>query len=422
MAAAPAPAAPGREEMMNRMTRKIVLVVSAIIFAYVSVGYLLAKTNDDKSYRVLTVYSEVLEHIQHDYVEEPNLHAATAGALHGLLDSLDPQSSYLSALEYADYKKKTAQPEPAQAGVVLSRRFGYIMVVSVLPDSPAQKAGVHNGDILESIGGFSTDRMAIGQANVLLSGPAGQKVKVGIVRPDKPAPDEVEITLEKLAPEHITVEQLPNDVTLLRIPSFEPGMVAQLREKLVALNGSDSKKVILDLRDAAAGQDQEGIDAAKLFLSSGTITTLKGQTVTAQTFSADPAKVVWKNPVVALISDNTAGPAEILAAALSGNHRGETVGVRTFGMASQQKWIELDDGSALNLTVAMYYTPAGKSIADDGVAPSTPLHLVADDLAWLKNYEEGKAASSPTADDPFIKKALELLSAPPAAAPVKKAA
>jgi carboxyl-terminal processing protease len=407
---------------MNRVTRKIVLALSALVFAYVSVGYLLAKTNEDKSYRVLTVYSEVLEHIQHDYVEDPNLHAVTAGALHGLLDSLDPQSSYLSALEYADYKKKIAQPQPAQAGVVLSRRFGFIMVVSVLPDSPAQKADVHNGDILESIGGFSTDRMAIGQAEVLLSGPVGQRVKVGIVRPEKPQPDEVEITLERPVPEHVTVEQLPNDVALIRVPSFEPGMVAQLRERLVVLNASDSKKVILDLRNAAAGPDQEGVDAAQLFLPSGTITMLKGQTVTAQTFSADPAKVVWKNPVVALISDDTAGAAEILAAALSGNHRGETVGVRTFGMASQQKWIELDDGSALNLTVAMYYTPGGKSILDDGVAPSAPLHLVADDLAWLKNYEEGKAASSPMADDPFIKKALELLSAPPAAASAKKAA
>ncbi len=408
---------------MNRMTRKIVLALSALVFAYVSVGYLLAKTNDDKSYRVLTVYSEVLEHIQHDYVEDPNLHTVTAGALHGLLDSLDPQSSYLSPLEYADYKKKAALPQPAQAGLVLSRRFGFIMVVSVLPDSPAKQAGIHNGDILESIGGFSTDRMSIGQAGVLLSGPVGQKVTVAIVRPEKPKPDEVEITLAKLTPEHITVEQLPNDVTMLRIPSFETGIVAQLREKLVALNNSNSKKLILDLRDAAAGPDEQGVDAAQLFLSSGTITTLKGQTIAAQTFSADPAKVVWKNPVVALISDNTAGPAEILAAALSGNHRGATVGVRTFGMASEQKWIVLDDGSALDLTVAMYYTPGGKSILNDGVEPSAPLHLVADDLAWLKNYEEGKPDASPLTDDPFLKKAMDLLSAPPAeSAPVKKAA
>jgi carboxyl-terminal processing protease len=405
---------------MNRMTRRIVLILSAVVFAYVSVGYLLAKTNDDKSYRVLTVYSEVLEHIQHDYVEDPNLHAVTAGALHGLLDSLDPQSSYLSPLEYADYKKKTAEEQPANAGAVLSRRFGYIIVVSVLPDGAAQKAGVRNGDILESIGGFSTDRMSIGQTDVLLSGPVGQKVKVGIVRPDKPAPEEVEITLMKPAPEHVTVEQLPNDVALIRIPSLETGMVAQLHEKLVSLNNTNTKKVILDIRSAAAGPDQAGIDAAQLFLSSGTIATLKGQTVAAQTFSADPAKVVWKNPVVALISDNTAGPAEILAAALSGNHRGETVGVRTFGMASQQKWIVLDDGSALNLTVAMYYTPSGKSIPDNGVEPSTPLHLVADDLAWLKNYEEGKTSSA--SDDPFIKKALQVLSAPAAAVPEKKAA
>jgi carboxyl-terminal processing protease len=403
---------------MNRATRRVVLLLSVVVFAYVAVGHLLAKTNDDKSYHVLTVYSEVLEHIQHDYVEDPNLHAVTAGALHGLLDSLDPESSYLSALEYADYKKNTAKERPGQAGTVVSRRFGYIILISVLPDSPAEKAGLRQGDILESIGEFSTDQMSIGQAQVLLSGQPGDKVKVSIVRPEKAQPDEAEITLARLAPSHIVQDKLAGDVAYLRISAMDDGAARELAMKLKELDRAGADKLILDLRDCAAGADREGIDAAQLFLSSGTITTLKGQTVAEQTFSADPAKTVWKHPVVALISNSTAGPAEILAAALAGNHRGETVGVRTFGTASQQKWIELDDGSALILTVAMYYTPEGKSIVDDGVVPSTPLHLLADDLTWLKNYEAGKPG--PLADDPFVKKGIELLSAP--AAPAKKAA
>ncbi len=403
---------------MNRTTRIAVLVLSVVVFGYVAVGHMLAKTNDDKSYHVLTVYSEVLEHIQHDYVEDPNLQAVTAGALHGLLDSLDPQSSYLSPLEYADYKKKSALDQPGQSGASLSRRFGYITIISVLPDSPAQKGGLRDGDILESIGGFSTDRMSIGQAEVLLSGPAGDKVKVSVVRPEKPQPDELEITLAKLTPTHVTQEQLAGGVAYLRIPAMDAGTVKELAAKLTELDHAGATRLILDLRDCASGSDQEGVDAAQLFLASGSITTLKGQTVAAQTFSADPAKVAWKHPVVALISNGTAGPAEILAAALSDNKRGETVGVRTFGTASEQKWIDLDDGSALILTVGMYYTPDGKSIVDDGVPPSSPLHLVADDVTWLKNYEAGKPG--PLADDPFVKKALDLLTAP--ATPVKKAA
>jgi carboxyl-terminal processing protease len=403
---------------MNRVTRRIVLLLSVLVFGYVAVGHLLAKTNDDKSYHVLTVYSEVLEHIQHDYVEDPNLHAVTAGALHGLLDSLDPQSSYLSALEYADYKKNAAKERPGQAGVVASRRFGYIILVSVFPDSPAEKAGLRQGDILEAIGDFSTDQMSIGQAEVLLSGEPGDKVKVSIVRPEKLQPDEAEITLAKLTPSHVVQDQLADNIAYLRMSAMNAGTAKELAAKLADLDHAGATKLVLDLRNCAAGDDQEGIDAAQLFVSSGTIATLKGQTVAEQTFSADPAKVVWKHPVVALISNSTAGPAEILAGALSGNHRGETVGVRTFGNASQQKWIDLDDGSALILTTAMYYTPAGKSIVNDGVVPSTPLHLLADDLTWLKNYEAGKAG--PLADDPFVKKAVELLSAP--AEPAKKAA
>jgi len=403
---------------MNRATRRVVLLLSVLVFGYVAVGHLLAKTNDDKSYKVLTVYSEVLEHIQHNYVEDPNLHAVTAGALHGLLDSLDPQSSYLSPLEYADYKKNNAKERPGQAGVVVSRRFGYIILISVLPESPAEKAGLRQGDILESIGEFSTDQMAIGQAQVLLSGQPGDKVNVSIVRPEKMQPDEAEITLAKLAPSRIVQDKLAGDVAYLHLSTMDSGTAKELGAKLNELDRAGATKLVLDLRNCASGDDQEGIDAAQLFVSSGTIVMLKGQTVAEQTFSADPAKAVWKHPVVALISNSTAGPAEILAGALAGNHRGETVGIRTFGTASQQKWIDLDDGSALILTVAMYYTPAGKSIVDDGVVPSTPLHLLADDLTWLKNYEAGK--SGPLADDPFVKKAIGLLSAP--AIPAKKAA
>ena len=120
----------------------------------------------------------------------------------------------------------------------------------------------------------------------------------------------------------------------------------------------------------AVGDTEEGISAGQLFLSSGTITTLKGQTVSPIVSSADPAKVIWTQPVTVLIGNGTAGPAEIFAAAIADNHRGETVGDRTFGTASMQKLIPLDDGAALILTIANYYTPNGKEIPADGVTPT----------------------------------------------------
>ena len=135
-------------------------------------------------------------------------------------------------------------------------------------------------------------------------------------------------------------------------------------------------KLILDLRDCALGDDQEGISTAQLFLSSGTITSLKGQTVSPVVSSADPSKEIWNQPVSVLIDTGTAGPAEILASAIADNHRGETVGLRTYGTASQQKLIQLEDGSALILTLANYYTPGGKEIPVDGVTPTREVRPV----------------------------------------------
>jgi len=149
---------------MNRTARIGVLCVSVVIFCYAGLGHVLGRTPDDKAYKSLTVYSEVLQKIQQDYVDEPNLRLVTSGSLHGMLESLDPQSSYLTAREYTEYKQKQAANATGDAGLTLSKRFGYIIVVSVLPDSPAQKAGIHSGDIFESVAGFTTRDMSVGQA------------------------------------------------------------------------------------------------------------------------------------------------------------------------------------------------------------------------------------------------------------------
>src|SRR5271169_2300198 len=141
---------------MSRLARISVVTLSVVVFLYVGLGYVLGKTDDDKTYRSLTVYGEVLQHIQEDYVDQPDLSAVTAGSLHGLLESLDPYSAYLSPREYSDYKEKQKNPAKGEVGVEVAKRFGYAMVVSVLPDSPAEKAGLRSGDILEAIAGFTT--------------------------------------------------------------------------------------------------------------------------------------------------------------------------------------------------------------------------------------------------------------------------
>ena len=403
---------------MNSLWKKVVLTLSVLVFAYVGVGYTLGKTGSDRSYLPLTVYSEVLDHIQNDYVEDPDIHKVTAGALHGLLDSLDPQSSYMSPLEYADYEKKLNNQSKGQAGVFLSKRFGYIIVVSELPDSPAVKAGLRDGDLLESIAGFSTTQMSVGQAQVLLTGDPGQTVKVEVIRRTSPDPFDLTLTYAKLQPPHLLQETLQNSIAYLRVPAFENGTTEQIRQKLQQFQQQGAKKLILDLRDCASGPDEEGISTAQLFLGSGTIGTLKGQTVAIQAFSADPSKQAWKAPMTVLISNGTAGPAEILAAAVADNHRGDTVGEATFGTASQQKLITLDDGAAIILTVANYYTPAGKSIPKDGVGPT--VEVQPQELSDVAQLDKDQLAPPPpgelpSADDPVMKKAIEILSAPAAA-------
>lgn len=399
---------------MSSLLKKIVVAFSLLVVAYVTTGFVLGRSSDDKAFRALTVYSEVLAHIQHDYVDDPNMHQVTSGSLHGLLSSLDPESSYLSPLEYADYKEKIASKSKAEAGLALTRR-GYIGVISVLPDSPAQKAGLRPGDILEEIAGFTTDQMAIDQAQLLLTGEPGTTVKMSVIRRGKAEPQEMEITLGKLPVAHLTEDKLQGDIAYLRVPAFQAGMTKQLREKLVDLDHQGVHKLMLDLRGCAIGDVSEGISAAQLFLSSGTITTLKGQTVTSVPSAADPSKTAWTHPVTVLIGDGTAGAAEVLAAAIADNKRGETVGDRTYGTASMQKLITLDDGSALILTVANYYTPGGKEIPADGVTPTIEARPTLDDLAALnqKNLPDA-APQAPSTDDPVVRKAIDVLEGSPA--------
>src|SRR5580693_420454 len=290
---------------MNSLTKKIVIGVSVLVIAYVAAGYMLGKSSNDSAFRALTVYSEVLDHIQRDYVDDPNMHAVTNGSLHGLLDSLDPQSAYLSPLEYKDFKEKTASNPPADSGLALTRRFGYIGVIAVLPDSPAANIGLRIGDILEKIAGVTTSQMAIVQAKLLLKGQPGTTVKISAIRRGKAEPQDIDITLAKLAPPKLVEDRVAGDIAYLHVPEFNAGTTAQIKAALAQFQQKGAKKLILDLRDCALGEEAEGISTAQLFVPSGTITTLKGQTVAPVNYTADPAKVVWNLPVAVLIGNGT---------------------------------------------------------------------------------------------------------------------
>ena len=403
---------------MNRPTRILILALSALVLLYAGLGFALARNGEENAYRSLGVFSEVLQHIQQDYVEEPNMRQVARGAMHGFIEYLDPQSGYLSAREYEDYKARMNAHPKGDIGVVLSKRFGYLLVLTTLPDSPAQKAGLSTGDILETIAGFSTREISIRQAELLLEGEPGSVVKLTEVRHGGTESHDLEVTRVALGTPRLVTDKLESDIAYMRVPAFTAGRAAEIRQKLVDFSNQGIHKLVLDLRDCASGNMSEGIATANLFLNSGTITTLSGQTVPAKEFKADPQKAVWTGPVTVLISPHTAGAAEVLAAALSQDRAVPTIGQRTFGSASEQKDIPLEDGGALILTTALYRDPSGKSINETGVKASVEV-APADEDSSADLQEEGAGQAPPghpslggaprPSNDPVLKKALDIL-------------
>ena len=410
---------------MNRIARYGILTVSLLIVGWVGVGHVLGRTANDKAYKSLEVYSEVLQKIQQDYVDEPNMHLVTVGSLHGLLESLDSESSYLTPREFTEYKEKSANPGSGESGLNLSKRSGYIVVTSVLPDSPAEKAGLRSGDFLESVAGFTTREMSVGQAKNLLAGQPGTAVKVGVIRRGRTDPEEVDIVRQKLAAPKPHIEKVDNDSLAFRFSSIDGTAVEEVRARLLEAQKQGIAHIVLDVRDCGRGSDSDAIALARLFIPSGNLITLKGQTQPEQNFAADPTKVVWKGPVSVLTDVSTTGPGEVLAASLANTKRGDIVGDRTFGLASEQKLIPLEDGGAIILTVADYYNSDGKSILEEGVAPTQVVRALddgddGDDSSSASPQKAVPPGPKPlSTEDPVLRKALELFRTPVAA---KKAA
>jgi carboxyl-terminal processing protease len=360
---------------MSKTTKLIVLTLSFVLATFVVVGGLgvRANSNDDGSYRQLGVYSEVLSRIRSEYVEEPNIPNVTSGALHGLLESLDANSSYLDPTEYKDYKQR--KEGKAGIGAAVSKRYGYAAVISVIPGGPADKAEIESGDIIEAIEGKTTRDMSLAEIDGLLTGTPGSVVNVSVVRPRRAQPVKSELTRAIVVDPPISDKMMEDGIAYIKVDDFPKGRSQEIASKLKAVQKEGAKKIILDLRNSGDGEESEGVATANLFLNHGTITYLQGQKYPKQIFNADPEKTVTSLPLVVLVNRGTAGPAEIVAAAVMENARGDVVGDKTFGLGSIQKVIDMPDGSALVLSVAKYYSPSGKAVQDTAITPNI---LVAD--------------------------------------------
>ncbi|MGH9528774.1 MAG: S41 family peptidase [Terriglobales bacterium] len=395
--------------------KSAILLSSAAVLLFTFVGGMTgvraSSNNNDGAYRQLQVYSEVLSRVHSEYVEEPNIPEVTNGALHGLLESLDSNSSYLSPAEYKDYKAHKTEAK-GDIGAAVSKRFGYASVISVIPGSPADKAGLQDTDILEAIEGKSTREMSLGEIHNLLSGEPGSTVTLSVVRANRAEPQKTVITRAVVEVPPIIEKTIEPGIAEIKVDAFTKGKVEEIASKLKELKRTGAKKLILDLRNCAEGDESEGIAAANLFLNHGTITYVQGQKYPRQAFNADPSKDISDLPLVVLVNKGTAGPAEIVAAAILENARGDVVGDKTFGNGTVQKVIEMKDGSALILSIAKYYTPSGKAIQDSAITPNV---LVADtdDESGLPDEDENAVPSAdtkaPAQPDLQLEKAIQVL-------------
>lgn len=403
---------------MNRRFQFSVVAGSTCLVVLLLVGAVRGRSaSTDNPYNNLGVYSEVLSKIKLDYVEEPDMKAVTLGAINGLLESIDPYASYLNADQYKQYLK-SKDVKKADVGLVLSKRFGYMSVVDSIPGSPAAKAGLGTGDVVESISNVSTRDMPLAFAQLLLEGDPGSTIEMSVLRARKSEAQKVTLTRAPLVylplSAKLVTDQGSEPIGVIQSSTLAGGRVKEIAAKVSELEKQGAKKLVLDLRHCATGPDEDGIALANLFLDKGLITYTQGQKSPRQDFQASASRAITKLPLALIVNRGTAGAAEIAAAALLDSKRAELVGERTYGDASIRKAITMDDGSAVILSVAKYYSPSGKAIQDSGVTPGT-LQAEAETTSIDDDDDTDNPSAAKTSQpevrsvDPVLMKAYEIL-------------
>jgi carboxyl-terminal processing protease len=400
---------------MSSRIKYTVVSASACLTVLLLIGTVLGQgASQDDTYKHLGVFTDVVSRIKSEYVEEPDMKSVTLGALNGMLEAIDPFASYLNADQYKDYLKNR-DVRRSDVGLILSKKFGYVAVVGVVPGSPASKAGFSTNDMIETIKGIATRDMPLAYANLLLQGDPGSSVELSVVRVQRPEPQTVKLVRANSVDSPVEDRLLAGQAGYLKPGALTSATLRETAADIDRLQKQGAQKLILDLRNTAVGSPQDGMGLANLFLSKGRLTYLQGQRVPRQNFDADSSKTVTNLPLVVLTNRGTADGAEVAAAALQDNKRAQLVGERTYGDASLRRAITMDDGGAIILSVAKYYSADGKAIQDNGVTPGT---LVAEAEPAPEVDDNGEPLTAPSQppqqpqkkleDDPVVKKALEL--------------
>jgi carboxyl-terminal processing protease len=425
---------------MSFRTKFILTLLSATLTLYTAVGGWISTraqqpTNDPNAQ--LRIFESVLQHIQNDYVDEPNMEKVRAGALRGLAYGLDPYSTYLTPEQVKEYN--AGNKENAGIGAELSQVASYLYVIAPMKGSPADQAGVKAGDIIEYIDNKATRDISLYDAKQLLNGPAGTEVKLRVLRANS---SPLTVTVKRGSARAAAAEgrMEAGRVGILRINSLNDGEANEIRARLQDLMKQGAQKIVIDVRDTAGGSLTEAVTVANLFIKDGVLAQTIGREGKAlKTFTADPKATIFSGPVVAMIDTGTAGAAEVIASALSERNRGQVVGEKSFGAGTEQQLFTLRGGDGLLLTTVKWASSNGKTFlgedrAHSGVAPNVevkgqevtetvdPDDLTGNDDDAIKQPEQGNdkrdvapaQTTKPAVEDIQLKKALELLKDKPA--------
>src|SRR5215510_2291481 len=421
---------------MSFKSKFLMIVLSASLAMYSIAGAWLATraqqpANDPDSQR--RIFESVLQHIQNDYVDEPNMEKVRSGALRGLAYGLDPYSTYLTPDQVKEFNAGNRDTQVG-IGAELSQVASYLYVIAPMKGSPADQAGINAGDIIEYIDNKATRDISLYDAKQLLNGAAGTEVKLRVLRANS---SPLTVTVKRGSSRAAAAEgrMEAGRVGVLRINSLGDGEANEIRARLQDLLKQGAQKIVIDVRDTAGGSLTEAVSVANLFIKDGILAETIGKEGKAlKTFTADPKATIFSGPVVALIDTGTAGGAEVIASALLERNRGQVVGEKSFGAGTEQQLFSLRGGDGLLLTTVKWASSNGKTFlgedrAHSGVAPSVevkgpevsesvdPDDLTGNDDDSIKQPEQGNdkrdatpaPAAKPAAEDLQMKKALELL-------------
>jgi carboxyl-terminal processing protease len=354
---------------MSSHIRRVVLWISAPVIAFAIVGGFIGKvTAREETYPHLRVFNDVVSLITDRYVEKTDTDKVMTGAMHGLADSLDPDSAFLSADLVKQIEANAPQPA-GDLGIDLTRQY-WLRIIATRDGSPAARAGLRTGDYVRLIGDTPTREMSVFEGMRRLRGAPGSRLSLTIIRGNTNDPHVIELTREAVPTTDVTGRLAAPGVGLVRIAAFSTRTAAQVRTTVADLAKAGASKLLVDVRRASGGSNEGGLAVARLFVASGTLARRESRDGEAKTIEAASGDGSVTLPVTILADNGTSGAAEIFASALVGNTRAEIVGEHTIGRAGEQKLVKLPDGTGLWLTTAKYLTPSGEPLHEKGLEPT----------------------------------------------------